>query len=133
MLTAALDILPVLACSLPDEAGVLALLGLDEDVLAVDDVEDVEDDGVDVDDAAVSSGDSRYAVALMSAFTAGNPPGPAVKANPSMLSRRPLTSTRLPSTRTNRWTSLRNCSMSKKLPLKTNANGIVGKPAEPTV
>src|SRR5262245_48953254 len=49
-----------------------------------------------------------------------------------MLSRRPLTSTLSPLTRTKRWTSRKKFSMSKNEPLKTNEKGIVGKPAEPT-
>ena len=51
----------------------------------------------------------------------------------SMLSRRPLMSTCLPLKRTKLWTSSRNLSMSKKLPVKRKVNGMVGKPAEPTV
>src|ERR671939_188926 len=69
----------------------------------------------------------------MLAFTLGNPPGPASRSKPSRLSRRPLTSMRSPWTVTKCWTSSKKRSMSKKLPLKTNANGMVGKPAEPTV
>ena len=63
----------------------------------------------------------------------GKPEVPAESEKASMLSRRPLTSMRLPSKRTNRWTSSRNFSMSKKLPVNWNTNGMVGKPAEPTV
>src|ERR671936_128224 len=69
----------------------------------------------------------------MLAVTAGNPPGPASSAKPSMLSSRPRTSICLPLTRTSRFTSRMNRSMSKNEPLKTKENGIVGNPAAPTV
>src|SRR6188472_3610729 len=66
-------------------------------------------------------------------LTLGKPSGPPTSEKPSMLSRRPRTSTRSPLTCTKRCTSPKKRSMSKKEPLKTNENGIVGKPAEPTV
>src|SRR4029453_8247998 len=50
-----------------------------------------------------------------------------------MLSSRPVTSTRSPLTRTKRWTSCMKRSMSKKVPSKTKAKGMVGNPADPTV
>src|SRR3954465_11654963 len=88
---------------------------------------------VPAEDVLSSAAVRRYAVATTLALTFGKPPGPATRAKPSMLSSRPSASTCLPSTRTKRWTSPKKRSMSKKVPLKTNEKGMVGKPAEPTV
>ena len=47
---------------------------------------------------------------------------------------RPWTATSsAPVTEANRWTPVKKRSMSKKLPSNSNVNGIVGKPAEPTL
>ncbi len=75
---------------------------------------------------------SRYVVAATEAWMCGKPCGAASSPMPSIVMKRPDTDTcRLRTTRkcssrptkSDRW---------KKLPVKVNANGIVGKPAAPT-
>src|SRR5256885_2877668 len=70
----------------------------------------------------------------MEALIFGKPEAAAVSAKASTVRRRPRTArSPLPSSEAKLWMPVKKPSMLKKLPSKTNENGIVGKPAEPTV
>src|SRR5437764_9740402 len=69
----------------------------------------------------------------MVASTLGKPSGPALRSNPSTVSRRPLTLMVLPLSAVSSSIECRNFCMLKNEPWKSNVNGIVGKPAAPTV